>query len=147
MGIAIDHVGLPVKNIDETIEFYSTILGLDEAHKTIDHGLVFAAIQVSETTAIAIWPVTEVIKCHHVALVLDKHRFIDTVGRIKDAGIRYGNALDGFGEDGNLYGEKLNMKGPDEEIGARGTCISLYFEDPNGHSIEILTYEMQDPPQ
>ena len=25
--------------------------------------------------------------------------------------------------------------------GARGDGTSLYFEDPNGHSVEIMTYE------
>ena len=61
--------------------------------------------------------------------------------RIKQAGIRYGNATDGFGETGNLVGDGLNMKGPDIEPGARGEGRSLYFGDPSGHSVEIMTYD------
>ena len=55
--------------------------------------------------------------------------------------MRYGNATDGFGETGNLSGKSLNMKGLDVEAGARGGGTSLYFEDPNGHSVEIMTYD------
>tara|TARA_B100000959_G_C14385427_1_gene379939 strand:- start:38 stop:466 length:429 start_codon:yes stop_codon:yes gene_type:complete len=141
MSIAIDHIGLPVRNIDETIEFYLHILDLSDFVKTVDHGLDFAKIQISATTALAIWPVEEEIKCHHVALAMDSQRLKEVVARVKAAGIKYGNAEDGFGEDGNLYGAKLNMKEPEAEIGAQGDCVSLYFEDPNGHSIEVLTYE------
>jgi|TARA_B110000027_G_C16122063_1_gene303763 catechol 2,3-dioxygenase-like lactoylglutathione lyase family enzyme len=140
MSITLDHVGLLVRNIDETIEFYSRILGLNKTEKTVDNGLEFAKIQISDATAFAIWEVKE-IHCQHVALALNGEEFDAVFQRLKNAGIRYGNATDGFGEDGNLYGDKLNMKGPDLEIGARGICKSLYFEDPNGHSIEILTYE------
>ena len=46
-----------------------------------------------------------------------------------------GNATDG-------YGKNLNMKGPELEAGARGDGKSLYFDDPSGHRVEILTYEV-----
>ncbi len=140
MSITLDHVGLLVRNIDETIEFYSKILGLYKTEKSVDNGLEFAKIQISDTTAFVIWETAER-QCQHVAFALTGDEFDEIFLRIKHAGIRHGNATDGFGEDGNLYGEKLNMKGPDLEIGARGICKSLYFEDPNGHSIEILTYD------
>ena len=37
MSITLDHVGLLVRNIDETIEFYSRILGLNKTEKTVDN--------------------------------------------------------------------------------------------------------------
>jgi catechol 2,3-dioxygenase-like lactoylglutathione lyase family enzyme len=140
MSITLDHVGVLVRNIDETIEFYSRVLGLNKSEKRVDRGQEFALIQISDTVAFAIWEAPER-QCQHVAFALTGDEFDVIFQRIKNAGIRYGNATDGFGEDGNLYGKKLNMKGPDLEAGARGNCKSLYFEDPNGHSIEILTYE------
>ena len=139
MPAALDHIGLPVADIDVTIDFYSRILGLRLIEKRIDRGLAFATIEISDSLAIAIWETKEQ-HCHHLAFALPESEFDAAYEALRHEGIRYGNATDGFGEDGNLYGEKLNMKGPDSEMGAKGLCKSLYFEDPNGHSIEILCY-------
>ena len=140
MQITLDHVGVLVRNIDETIEFYGRILGLKNAERRVDRGLEFAQIQVSDTSALAIWEAPE-IPCQHFAFAVSAPHFDAIFERIRDAGLRYGNASDGFGETGNLSGKSLNMKGPDVEAGARGEGASLYFEDPNGHSVEIMTYE------
>jgi len=135
----LDHIGIPVSNIDVTIDFYDRMLGFKLIEKRVDRGLAFATIRISETTAIAIWE-AEKQPCHHFALALTPSEFDATYEALRREGIRYGNATDGFGDDGNLYGLKLNMKGPDSEMGAKGSCKSLYFEDPDGHSVEILCY-------
>jgi len=140
MQITLDHVGVLVRNIDETIEFYGRILGLRIAERRVERGLEFAQIRVSDTSALAIWEATD-IPCQHFAFAVSASHFDAIFERIREAGLRYGNATDGFGETGNLSGESLNMKGPDVEAGARGEGTSLYFEDPNGHSVEIMTYE------
>ena len=140
MTITLDHIGVLVRSIDETIDFYGRILGLKNAQKRVDRGLEFAQIQVSDTSALAIWEAPD-IPCQHFAFAVSAPEFDAIFERIKAAGLRYGNASDGFGETGNLSGESLNMKGPDVEAGARGDGTSLYFEDPNGHSVEIMTYE------
>ena len=140
MQITLDHVGVLVRNIDETIEFYGRILGLSIAERRVERGLEFAQIRVSDTCALAIWEAPE-IPCQHFAFAVSAPHFDAIFERIREAGLRYGNATDGFGETGNLSGESLNMKGPDVEAGARGEGTSLYFEDPNGHSVEIMTYE------
>ena len=132
MSIALDHVGVLVKDIDESIDFYSRILGLNEAAKRVDRGLANAQIQISDTVAFAIWESPE-IQCQHFAFSVDGDEFDAIFERIKDAGVSYGNATDGYGRD-------LNMKGPDLEAGARGDGKSLYFDDPSGHRVEIITY-------
>ena len=134
MSVTLDHVGLLVKNIDESIEFYSRILGLTETAKRVDKGLENAQIQISDTVAFAIWEAPE-IQCQHFAFAVTGGEFDAIFQRIKDAGVRYGNATDG-------YGKNLNMKGPELEAGARGDGKSLYFDDPSGHRVEILTYEV-----
>ena len=140
MGIELDHIGLVVRNIDETLEFYSRILGLTKAQKSIDRDLETAQIQISDSAALVIWEGTQ-IQCQHLAFAVAAEEFDAIFERIKQAGIRYGNATDGFGETGNLVGDGLNMKGPDVEPGARGEGRSLYFGDPSGHSVEIMTYD------
>ena len=59
MSITLDHIGLPVRNLDETIEFYSHILGLTVAEKRIDRGFEYAQIKISDTAAFAVWEVPE----------------------------------------------------------------------------------------
>ena len=114
---------------------------MKNAEKVVDRGLEFAQIQVSDTSALAIWEAPDIslsalrvrgigagVRCH-----LRAHQGSGPALRQ--------TRTDGFGETGNLSGESLNMKGPDVEAGARGDGTSLYFEDPNGHSVEIMTYE------
>ena len=140
MSIALDHVGVLVRNIDETTVFYAKILGLKNAEKRVSRGLAFAQIPISKSSALAIWEAPDV-ACQHIAFAVSAEEFDAIFQRNRDAGVRYGNSTDGFGATSNLSGESLNMKGPDVGGGARGSGSSLYFEDPNGHSIEIMTYD------
>jgi len=133
MAVTLDHMGLLVKDIDESIEFYSRILGLGKVQKRVDKGLENAQIQISDSVALAIWVSPEQIQCQHFAFAVDGDEFEVICQRIKEAGIKHGNARQGYGKD-------LNMEGPDTEAGARGDGKSLYFDDPNGHRVEILTY-------
>ena len=139
MPATLDHIGIPVKSIDVTVEFYTRILGLRLIEKRVDRGLAFATIRISDSAAIAIWETDEQ-PCYHFAIALSRAEFDEAYEALRREGVKYGNATDGFGDDGNLYGAKLNMKGPDSEMGAKGLCESLYFEDPDGHSVEILCY-------
>ena len=66
----------------------------------------------------------------HYAFYLDPERFEDAFQRVKESGIPYG--------DGPL--NKANMRGPGISTGAKGETRSVYFGDPSGHRLEILTY-------
>ena len=58
-----------------------------------------------------------------------------TFDRLRNAGIAYG--------DGPSQTE--NMKGPGPSSGVHGSTDSVYFIDPNGHILEILTYDQPSP--
>jgi catechol 2,3-dioxygenase-like lactoylglutathione lyase family enzyme len=62
---------------------------------------------------------------------MDRATFETTFDRVRNAGIAYG--------DGPSQTE--NMKAPGPSSGVHGPTDSVYFKDPNGHILEILTYE------
>ena len=133
MNIHLDHLAIVVKSIDETLTFYADILGLMHSERRVDRGLDFAQLQISEHTAMAMWE-GENIPSQHFAFSMESDEFDTVFERLKNRGVSYGNADDGYGL------ETLNGKGPDVEAGAQGEGKSLYFEDPNGHRVEIMTY-------
>ena len=133
MRINLDHMAIVVRNIDETLEFYAEVLGLTESERRIDRGLDFAQVKITEQTALAMWEGKD-ITSQHFAFAINPEEFDAVFERLKAKGVSYGNAQDGYGQP------TLNGKGPDVEAGAQGDGKSLYFEDPNGHRVEIMTY-------
>ena len=133
MRINPDHMAIVVRNIDETLEFYAEVLGLTESERRIDRGLDFAQVKITEQTALAMWEGKD-ITSQHFAFAINPEEFDAVFERLKAKGVSYGNAQDGYGQP------TLNGKGPDVEAGAQGDGKSLYFEDPNGQRVEIMTY-------
>jgi catechol 2,3-dioxygenase-like lactoylglutathione lyase family enzyme len=125
--ISLDHTILEVHDLDESLAFYRDVVGLEHKGK---HG-PFEALLVTPDLAIDLydkWPVTG---SRHFAFALDRSTFETTFERIKAAGITYGDGP----------GQATNMQGPGRSGGVHGTTESVYFHDPNGHILEILTYE------
>ena len=56
--------------------------------------------------------------------------FDATFGRVRDAGIAYGDSFHAVG----------NMQGPGDEDGARGPGKAVYLKDPSEHLVEIRYY-------
>ncbi len=67
---------------------------------------------------------------HHIAFHLDGKRFQQTFARIKSAGIPYGDS----------HTNRSNMKGPGKAPGAKGRVKSVYFDDPSGNVLQIISY-------
>ncbi len=67
---------------------------------------------------------------HHYAFHLDNKQFQEVFARIKTEGIPYGDN----------YAEPANMRGPGTAPGARGSGRSIYFKDPSGNLLQIITY-------
>ena len=126
MTKALDHLILPVNNREESLEFYTKILGLSYVGECEP----FSVIRVTEDCVIQLAP-WGTPGGGHLAFAMDREEFDDVFQRIKDAGLEYGDAFDSGG----------NMKGPGEAEGARGPTQSLYCFDPNRHLIEFAYYE------
>ena len=62
---------------------------------------------------------------------MDRGTFEATFERIRTGGISYGDGPS----------TPSNMRGPGRSSGVHGVTDSVYFHDPSGHILEILTYD------
>lgn len=119
MEITLNHTIVPSYNNVESAEYYETIFGF-EFVKEWGH---FAVVKVNSTFTFDF--LTEAkFSSNHYAFKVSDQQFDEILGRIKAGDIQFGsqpNALDD-GEINTLYG-------------GRG----IYFKDPNGHVLEIMT--------
>jgi catechol 2,3-dioxygenase-like lactoylglutathione lyase family enzyme len=125
MPIELDHLILRVRDADESVAFYTQVLGLGYEGRREP----FAVLRVTPalTIQLAAWgtPGGE-----HLAFALEPGEFDAAFERIRKAGVPYGDSFHSVG----------NMKGPGEEPGARGVGRALYLYDPSKHLIEIRSY-------
>ena len=121
----LDHLILPVNNRDETLEFYTEVLGL--AYEGERDPFLVLRVTQSLTIQLAPWG-TE--GGGHLAFSMPRSDFDEVFARIKRIGIAYGDSFHAVG----------NMRGPGEEDGSQGSGQAVYMFDPNNHLIEIRHY-------
>jgi catechol 2,3-dioxygenase-like lactoylglutathione lyase family enzyme len=126
MPIELDHLILAVNDRDETVAFYTEVLGLTHEGEVPP----FDVLRVTEnlTLQVAPWGTSG---GEHLAFALTRREFDEVFARVRSAGIPYGDSFHDVG----------NQRGPGEEPGARGPGKALYFFDPSQHLIEIRHYE------
>lgn len=129
MAIQLDHTILEVSDLRPAVSFYRDVLGLQHRGRTGP----FEVMLITSDLAIDLYEVT-VPASRHLAFALDRSTFEETFGRIRDAGIAYGDGP----------GRVDNMRGPGRSSGVHGATDSVYFRDPDGHVLEILTYDAGD---
>ena len=127
MPTRLDHTILEVHDLEASASFYRDIVGLDYEGRRGS----FEAFLISADTALDLYDGWPVVGSRHLAFWMDRPTFDATFERIKDSGITYG--------DGPT--SATNMSGPGQSSGVHGETDSVYFHDPNGHILEILTYE------
>ena len=121
MAIALDHIILRVSDREESVRFYTRVLGFGYAGEREP----FSVIRVTPELSILLAPWgTE--GGQHLAFAMTRDEFEAAFRRIREAGIEYGDSFHSVG----------NMKGPGEAEGTRGPSSSLYFFDPNKHLLE-----------
>ena len=122
----LDHMIVPVNDLDESVEFYTKIVGLAYEGRREP----FAVVRVTPdlTLQLAPWGTRG---GQHLAFSLEPHEFDAAFDRVKRSGLPYGDRFDTVG----------NMKGPGIADGARGDGKAVYFDDPDKHLIEIRSYD------
>jgi catechol 2,3-dioxygenase-like lactoylglutathione lyase family enzyme len=121
----LDHLILPVNDVDASAAWYRAVLGLTTDGTTGP----FTVLRVTPDLTIQLAPFgTE--GGYHLAFAMAPAEFDAAFGRIRDLGIEYGDSFHAVG----------NMKGPGIEAGARGDGASVYAFDPSRHLVEIRTY-------
>ena len=119
----IDHVALSVRDVDRAAKWYGDLLGFERWHGDIWNGV--PTFMGKGTTAIALFPLREgstssgpaQIRMLHLAFRADRQNFLGAQEELKRRGIKF--------------------EFQDHEI-----SHSIYFHDPDGHELEITTYEI-----
>jgi catechol 2,3-dioxygenase-like lactoylglutathione lyase family enzyme len=123
----IDHVALSVRDVERSAQWYMDVLGFEPRYEGLWNGIpTFIA---KGTTAIALFPARNHdskktpgraagIDMLHLAFRANRKNFLAAQDELKRRGIAF--------------------EFQDHEI-----SHSLYFRDPDGHALEITTYELK----
>lgn len=119
MAIVLDHTIVPAKNKVASAKFFAEIFGL-----TFKPGQgYFAQVQVNDSLTFDFADNPEP-RSHHYAFHIGEEEFDAIFERVKARGLAYGSGPYSR-TDGKIYTRR----------GGRG----FYFEDPNGHLLEVMT--------
>ena len=119
MPIVLDHTIVPAKDKLASAQFFAEIFGLNV--KPADG--YFAQVQVNDNLTFDFADETEP-QSHHYAFHISDAEFDAIYQRVKSKGLPYGSGPYNH-TDGKIYTRR----------GGRG----FYFEDPNGHLLEVMT--------
>ena len=121
----IDHIALAVKDVERSVAWYKEVLGLKRRHEDV-WGNYPAMVGIGRTS-IALFPVEgaepkpspgrDVLAMRHFAFRTDRANF-DRARR------------------------ELSERGIPLEAQHHGISESIYFHDPDGHEVEIPTYQV-----
>jgi len=121
----IDHVALSVRDVERAAQWYIDVLGFERRYQGMWDGVpVFIG---KGTTSLALFPIHSRatssgppadVRMLHLALRADRKNFVAAPEELKRRGIQF--------------------EFQDHEI-----SHSIYFSDPDGHHLEITTYELE----
>lgn len=121
----IDDVALTVRNVARSVEWYQSVLGLERRYADV-WGECPAVLGVG-MTSMALFPARvpepgpppgqEVLSIRHIAFRVDRAAFDQARG-------------------------ELEAHGVNPSFADHTAAHSLYFTDPDGHQLEITTYEV-----
>src|SRR5262245_56497434 len=118
MTITLNHTIVPARDKEASARFFADIFGL-KYEKAGGH---FAPVRVNETLTLD-FDNAEGFDIHHYALHVSDEGFDVILQRVRQAGLSFGRG------PWSRYGKINNWNS------GRG----VYFEDPSGHILELLT--------
>ena len=119
MPITLNHTIVPSHDKVRAAEFFAKIFGLTYGGS---HGH-FAPVQVNDTLTLD-YDDREKFDSHHYAFHVSEEDFDDIFGRVKTEGITYGSGP---------------FNSEDMDIHHRRDGRGVYFKDPDGHLLELMT--------
>jgi catechol 2,3-dioxygenase-like lactoylglutathione lyase family enzyme len=121
----IDHVALTVRDVERSVAWYKDVLGLERRYQDVWGG--YPAVVCAGMTCLALFPTEsgdsrpppgrDTIAMRHIGFAVDRANFERARERFRELGIEFSF------EDHTI-------------------CHSLYIFDPDGHQLEITTYEV-----
>lgn len=120
----IDHVAIAVRDVDRSVAWYRDVLGLERRHDVWGNEPAMVGVG---TTAVALFPVEgkdpkprpgrDALAMRHLAFRVDRANFEAAQDALRGRGIPFEGQHHGIAE-------------------------SIYFDDPDGHQLEITTYDV-----
>jgi catechol 2,3-dioxygenase-like lactoylglutathione lyase family enzyme len=119
----IDHVAMGVRDIERSAKWYIDVLGFERLHEGMWNGV--PTFIGKGNTGIALFPASDApkssshreIRMLHLAFRADRQNFLGAQRELQTRGIKF--------------------EFQDHEI-----AQSIYFRDPDGHQLEITTYDV-----
>lgn len=119
MNIELNHTIIPAHDKTASAKFFARVFGL-EYEGNYSH---FDCVHLDESL-VFLFDNYESFESHHYAFKVGKEEFDAIFGRVKAEGIAYGSGP---------------RSQDDMKINHRNGGRGVYFHDPNGHSLELLT--------
>ncbi len=126
MAVRLDHTILEVRDLTDSVAFYRDVLGLEHRGRSGGFEVMLITPDLGLDLSEASAPTSR-----HLAFGMDRSTFESTFERIRTSGISYGDGPS----------TPANQRGPGRSSGVHGVTDSVYFHDPSGHLLEILTYD------
>lgn len=120
MVVQLNHTIVTVRDKRESATFLSEILGVGEP---VPFG-PFLVVEVDNDVSLDFADDHGPVHPQHYAFLVDEDRFDEIFGRIRERGLTY------WADPGRRHEGEINTND-----GGRG----VYWEDPNGHFLEIIT--------
>jgi len=124
----LDHVALLVRDVEASARWYGEVLGLERLYHDVWGS--FPAVVGKGGTALALFPVAsaaphpppgrDTLCVRHVAFRVDHANFVAAQRDLERRGISF-------------------------SFQDHQAAHSIYFQDPDGHQLEITTYELPSP--
>ncbi|XVQ13954.1 VOC family protein [Spirillospora sp. CA-255316] len=119
MSIQLDHIIVPARDKKVSAEFLARILGLEVGPRTGP----FLPVKTGNGVTLDFMD-SDDFRWQHCAFLVPEEEFDGILARIKESGARYYAHPDGSGPG---------------EINTRDGGRGVYFDDPSGHAMEVLT--------
>ena len=120
MAIELNHTIVPAHDRVASAKFFARIFGLPFEENAVHH---FAPVQVNDALTLDFADSSNV-AIQHYAFKVSETEFDAIFGRVQEEGLVYGSGP---------YSRE------DMQINHRGGGRGVYFSDPNGHILELLT--------
>jgi catechol 2,3-dioxygenase-like lactoylglutathione lyase family enzyme len=119
MPIILNHTIVPSRDKESSARFFARIFDVEYAGP-VGH---FAQVRVNGDLSFD-WDNSDRFEGHHYAFLVTEQEFDQIFDRLKSEGVAYGSGP---------------MSSTDGEINHRRGGRGLYFSDPDGHLLEIMT--------
>lgn len=126
---AIDHVALSVRDVEASAKWYADVLGFERQHDDVWNS--YPVFLGKNDAAIALFPIRSSPPSDGVAAAPSRPPI-----RVLHFAFRASRS------DFLVAQKELKERGIESEFQDHEIAHSIYFNDPDGHELEITTYEL-----